>query len=189
MMMSLASTVLSGRLVSAVEKRYTNDNKAVSVFHLELDDRAPRATEATRVPITVWGGLAEAISTTLQPGMSILIEGRLQFNTQTMQDGRKSKQLEVVANTIQYLGQFPDGQYGFVNVQPQAQGYTQSGTTPSSPQTQNTGVTPPTTVPTPATAPTSNAPVAQATPSPDQSGGMFGYFQQDLQELEDDIPF
>lgn len=202
--MSMASTVLSGRLVSPVEKRYTNDNKAVSLFQLELDDRAPRATEAMRMMITVWGGLAESVATTLQPGMAVLLEGRLQFNTQTLPDGKKSKQLEVIANTVQYLGQFPDGQYGFVNIQPQSQGHTapSQATHQAAVASQHqapasyTPTSTPTSYATEVSSPPAQQPVSQtqnvAMPqeASGQGGtGMFGYFQQDLQELEDDIPF
>jgi single-strand DNA-binding protein len=65
--------------------------------------------EVCFVDITVWGKQAENCAEYLSKGRPVFIEGRLQFSTWETDDGQKRNKLEVVANTVQFLGQAGGG--------------------------------------------------------------------------------
>lgn len=183
--MSVVQIMLSGRVGSAVEKRFTPDNRSVAVFRLELDDVRPSpAGDAQVVPVTCWQRLADQAADNLQPGMNVLVEGRLQFNNQTTPDGRKTKHLEVVASSIQCF-------HGDSRLTPL------TGDTPQQGQRASMPAAAPPPTPAPAADPYGAYAVPAATPPAAQQpqpaaqggGGMFGFYTDALEESEDDIPF
>jgi single-strand DNA-binding protein len=194
--MSVVQVMLSGRVGSSVEKRFTPDNRAVFVFRLELDDVRPSpGGDVQVVPVTCWQRLADQASEHLQPGMNVLVEGRLQFNNQTTPDGRKTKHLEVVASTIQCFhgdsrltpltGDVPQ-QGQRLNGMGAAAAPAPSSSAPTDPYGAGAYA-----VPSPATMPVASPPqpAAAATAAPHAGGGMFGFYTDTLEESEDDIPF
>jgi single-strand DNA-binding protein len=100
------SVVLIGRLTRDPELRYVPSGQPVANFTLAVDRpfAASRgAREADFVTIVAWRKAAELVSTYLEKGRLVAIEGRLQIRTYETQDGRKQKAAEVVANRIQFL--------------------------------------------------------------------------------------
>lgn len=98
--MSLAKSVVTGTVYRAPEKRFTQNNIAVSAFVMNIGDR-----EETLIRVVSRrNGLDEVVSS-LSKGERVLVEGRLQTNTVKMDDGSDKRIYEIDANTIERMGE------------------------------------------------------------------------------------
>ena len=97
--MSLAKAVVTGTLYRAPEKRFTQNNIAVSSFVLNIGDREEMLIRV----ISRRTGLDEIVSG-LSKGDKVLVEGRLQTNAVKMDDGSEKRIFEIDAATIEALG-------------------------------------------------------------------------------------
>ncbi|MEM6328658.1 MAG: single-stranded DNA-binding protein [Planctomycetota bacterium] len=106
-MASYNRVVLVGNLTRDPELRHIPSGAAVSEIGLAVNDRVKKADqwvdETTFVDITLWGRTAEVACEYLSKGSSILIEGRLKFDSWE-KDGQKRSKLRVVADKMQMLG-------------------------------------------------------------------------------------
>jgi single-strand DNA-binding protein len=173
--MSFAKVVLSGTVASEPEKRFTPNNHAVTSFYLSVENigntNRQGGNEPFSVKITCWRNLAEAVTTQLSKGDSILVEGKLLLNSFQTQEGVQKKLFEVEANTIDKLPGRPEP----IMV---AQGASEEG----SQQPAQSGY---------------NASARTATPAYDASYGggapqgtsASGHFSSEDLLTEDDIPF
>jgi len=100
--MSVSRIQIAGQVGSAPEKRFTPNNTAVVTFALLIpaSGRANATDEPASVPVTCWGRLAESVSESLQPGQSILVDGRLQLDTLQTPDGTPKKAFAIEATTV-----------------------------------------------------------------------------------------
>ena len=98
--MSLAKSVVTGTVYRAPEKRFTQNNIAVSAFVLNIADREETLIRV----ISRRNGLDEVVSS-LSKGERVLVEGRLQTNTVKMDDGSEKRIYEIDANTIERMGE------------------------------------------------------------------------------------
>lgn len=101
--------VLVGNLTRDPELRYTPGGTAVTDVGMAINDRRKSANgewveETVYVDVTLWARLAEVASEYLNKGSSILIEGRLKFDTWETNDGQKRSKLRVVGERMQMLG-------------------------------------------------------------------------------------
>ena len=114
-MASFNRVILVGNLTRDVELRYTPQGTAVTDIGMAVNDRVKRndewVDEATFVDVTLWGRTAEVASEYLSKGSSLLIEGRLKFDTWE-QDGQKRSKLRVVGERMQMLGGRKSGSTG-----------------------------------------------------------------------------
>ena len=94
--MSLAKAVVTGTLYRAPEKRFTQNNIAVSSFVLNIGDREEMLIRV----LSRRTGLDEIVSG-LSKGDKVLVEGRLQTATVKMDDGSEKRILEIDAATIE----------------------------------------------------------------------------------------
>lgn len=94
--MSLAKAVVTGTLYRAPEKRYTQNNIAVSAFVLNIGDKEEMLIRV----ISRRTGLDEIVSG-LNKGDKVLVDGRLQTNTVKMDDGTEKRIYEIDAATIE----------------------------------------------------------------------------------------
>ena len=94
--MSLAKAVVTGTLYRAPEKRFTQNNIAVSAFVLNIGDKE----EILIRVISRRTGLDEIVSS-LNKGDKVLVDGRLQTNTVKMDDGTEKRIYEIDAATIE----------------------------------------------------------------------------------------
>ena len=62
--------------------------------------------------IKVWGAQGENCATYLSKGRPVAIDGRLEWSEWESQDGGKRSAVEVVADTVQFLGSRGDGDGG-----------------------------------------------------------------------------
>lgn len=98
--MSLAKAVVTGTLYRAPEKRFTQNNVAVSAFILNIADRDEMLVRV----LSKRTSLDEIVST-LEKGDNVLVEGRLQTAAVKMDDGTEKRIYEIDANTIERMGE------------------------------------------------------------------------------------
>lgn len=101
--------VLVGNLTRDPELRYIPSGTAVTEIGLAINERHKSAKgdwvdETVFVDITLWARLAEIAGEYLTKGSSVLIEGRLKFDTWESNDGQKRSKLRVVGERMQMLG-------------------------------------------------------------------------------------
>ena len=97
--MSLAKSVVTGTVYRAPEKRFTQNNVAVSGFVLNIGDR----DEILMRVVSKRTSLDEVVSS-ISKGDRVLVEGRLQTATVKMDDGSEKRIYEIDANAIEKMG-------------------------------------------------------------------------------------
>ena len=108
-MASINRVVLVGNLTRDPELRQTPNGKSVCTLGLAVNDRYKNeAGEWVERPnyfdIVVWGAQAESCSRYLSKGRPVAVDGRLSYRSWEAQDGSKRSKIEVIANTVQFLG-------------------------------------------------------------------------------------
>ncbi len=96
--MSVAKSVVTGIVYRAPEKRFTQNNIAVSAFVLNIGER----NEILIRVVSRRNSLDEIVSS-LTKGDRVLVEGRLQTNTVKADDGAERRIYEIDANAIEKL--------------------------------------------------------------------------------------
>lgn len=97
--MSLAKAVVTGTVYRAPEKRFTQNNIAVSAFVLNIGER-----EETLIRVISRRNALDEIVSSLNKGEKVLVEGRLQTASVKMDDGSEKRIYEIEANTIERFG-------------------------------------------------------------------------------------
>ena len=97
--MSLAKSVVTGTVYRAPEKRFTQNNVAVSGFVLNIGEQ-----EEVLIRIISKKQSLDNIVSSLNRGDRVLVEGRLQTETVKMDDGSEKKIFEIEANTVEKMG-------------------------------------------------------------------------------------
>ena len=97
--MSVAKAVVTGTVYRAPEKRFTQNNVAVSAFVLNIGDR-----EETLIRVISKRTALDEIVSALSKNDRVLVEGRLQTNTVKMDDGSEKRIYEIDAITIEKMG-------------------------------------------------------------------------------------
>lgn len=98
--MSLAKAVVTGTIYRAPEKRFTQNNIAVSAFVLNIGER-----EETLIRVISRRNALDEIVSSISKGERVLVEGRLQTAAVKMDDGSEKRIYEIDANTIEKLGE------------------------------------------------------------------------------------
>ena len=96
--MSLAKSVVTGTVYRAPEKRFTQNNIAVSAFVLNIGER-----EETLIRVISRRNALDEIVSSISK--RVLVEGRLQTAAVKMDDGSEKRIYEIDANTIEKLGE------------------------------------------------------------------------------------
>lgn len=96
--MSLAKSVVTGTVYRQPEKRFSQNNVAVSAFVLNIDER----DEMLLRIISKRNSLDEVVSS-LSKGDKVLVDGRLQTATVKMDDGSDKRIYEIDANSIEKI--------------------------------------------------------------------------------------
>ncbi len=108
-MASYNRVILVGNLTRDPELRYIASGTAVTDIGLAVNDRRKNANgewveETQFIDVTLWARQAEVASEYLSKGASVLIEGRLKFDTWESAQGEKRSKLRVVGERMQMLG-------------------------------------------------------------------------------------
>ena len=96
--MTLAKAFVTGVVVKAPEKRFTQNDMAIAGFTINIDQN-----NETLLRVVAFGNLADVISSTVAAGDSVAVEGRLQANTNKLPNGKDKKIFEISANTVEKI--------------------------------------------------------------------------------------
>jgi single-strand DNA-binding protein len=102
-MASFNRIILAGNLTRDFEVRYTQDQAAIVSNTLAVNRKFKDKDETTFVDFTAFGKQAETMNQYLKKGSNILIEGRLQQQSWTTQEGQKRSKLVVIVESFQFL--------------------------------------------------------------------------------------
>ena len=98
--MSIAKAVVTGTVYRAPEKRFTQNNVAVSAFVLDMGDR-----EEMLIRVISKRQILDEIVDTLNKGDRVLVEGRLQTAVVKMDDGSEKRIYEIDAAKKEKMGE------------------------------------------------------------------------------------
>jgi single-strand DNA-binding protein len=102
--------VLVGNLTKDPELRHTPSGTPVCKLRLAVNSRQKDGAtgEWTDKPnyfdITVWGNQGESCAQFLSKGRAVGVDGRLDWREWETQDGSKRQAVEVIADTVQFIG-------------------------------------------------------------------------------------
>ena len=110
--------VLVGNLTKDPELRHTPSGTAVCSLRLAVNTRRKDSAtgEWTEKPnyfdITVWGNQGESCAQYLGKGRPVAVDGRLEWREWDAQDGTKRQAVEIIADSVQFLGGRGDAEGG-----------------------------------------------------------------------------
>ena len=114
---SINRVVLVGNLTRDPELRHTPGGTPVCSLRLAVNSRRKDETgqwidKPNYFSISVFGNQAESCTQYLSKGRPVAIDGRLEWREWQAQDGAKRESVEVVADSVQFLGSRGDGAGG-----------------------------------------------------------------------------
>jgi single-strand DNA-binding protein len=109
--------VLVGNLTRDPELRHTPSGTAVCSLRLAVNSRrkdqtGPWVEKPNYFDVTVWGQQGENCAQYLAKGRSVGVEGRLEWREWDAQDGTKRQAVEIIADSVQFLGGRGEGEGG-----------------------------------------------------------------------------
>ena len=110
---SFNKVLILGNLTRDPELRYIPSGQAVANFTVAVNrsylaQSGEKKEEVSFIRVVVWGRHAEVCNEYLKKGSSVFVEGRLQSRSWDAPDGTKRSTIEVIAQTVQFLGR-PSG--------------------------------------------------------------------------------
>lgn len=139
-MASFNRVILVGNLTRDIELRYTPAGTPVTDMGLAVNERVKRneqwTEEVNYFDITLWSRTAEVAAEYLSKGSSVLIEGRLKYETWE-QDGQKRSKVKVIGEKMQMLGGRSGGGSG--GPHHSGSGVSTGSSSPSAPAEQSAG--------------------------------------------------
>ena len=102
--------VLTGNLTKDPELRTTPNGTSVCSLRVACNTRRKDQSTGEWVDkpnyfdVTVWGAQGENCATYLQKGRPVAVDGRLEWREWETQDGAKRQSVEIVADSVQFLG-------------------------------------------------------------------------------------
>jgi single-strand DNA-binding protein len=116
-MAAINRVVLVGNLTKDPELRHTQSGMAVCSLRLAVntrrkDDTGQWVDKPNYFDITVWGNQGERCAQYLAKGRPVGVDGRLEWREWETPEGNKRQAVEVVADTVQFLGSRGDGDGG-----------------------------------------------------------------------------
>jgi single-strand DNA-binding protein len=115
-MASINRVVLVGNLTRDPELRHTPSGMAVCSLRIAVNTRRKDQASGQWVEkpnyfdITVWGQQGENCAQYLSKGRPVGVDGRLEWREWDAQDGTKRQAVEVIADSVQFLGGRGDGE-------------------------------------------------------------------------------
>jgi single-strand DNA-binding protein len=121
-MANINRVVLVGNLTKDPELRHTPSGTAVCKLRLAVNTRQKDAQtgewgdKPNYFDVTVWGNQGESCAQYLSKGRPVGVDGRLDWREWEAQDGTKRQAVEIIADSVQFLGSRGDaeGQPQFV---------------------------------------------------------------------------
>ena len=108
-MANINRVVLVGNLTRDPELRTTPSGTSVCKLRLAVNSRTRGADgqwadKPNYFDVTVWGNQAESCSQYLSKGRPVGVDGRLDWREWDAQDGTKRQAVEIIAESVQFLG-------------------------------------------------------------------------------------
>jgi single-strand DNA-binding protein len=110
---NLNVVVVTGNLTRDPELRSLPSGTSVCKLRVAVNSRRKdQSGEWVDKPnyfdVTVWGAQGENCATYLSKGRPVAIDGRLEWREWEAQDGSKRQSVEIIANSVQFLGSRDD---------------------------------------------------------------------------------
>lgn len=101
--------VITGNLTRDPELRHLGSGTAVCELRVAVNSRRKDQSgnwvdKPNYFDVVVWGAQGENCSTYLSKGRPVAIEGRLDWREWEAKDGGKRQAVQIIANTVQFLG-------------------------------------------------------------------------------------
>ena len=118
--------VLTGNLTRDPELRSTPSGTSVCSLRIACNTRRKDSSgewvdKPNYFDVTVWGAQGENCSTYLSKGRPVAVEGRLEWREWEANDGTGKRQaVEIIANSVQFLGSRGDDQGGGNGIAPRS---------------------------------------------------------------------
>jgi single-strand DNA-binding protein len=115
---SINRVVLVGNLTRDPELRHTPSGTAVCSLRLAVNSRRKDAAtgewgeKPNYFDVTVWGNQGESCAQYLSKGRPVAVDGRLDWREFEAKDGSKRQAVEIIADSVQFLGGRGDGEGG-----------------------------------------------------------------------------
>ena len=109
--------VLVGNLTRDPELRHMPSGTAVCKLRIAVNTRQKDAQgnwgdKPNYFDVTVWGNQGESCAQFLSKGRPVGVDGRLDWREWEAQDGTKRQAVEIIADSVQFLGGRPEGEVG-----------------------------------------------------------------------------
>src|SRR5438874_12351827 len=110
--------VLLGNLTRDPELRHTPSGMAVCSLRIAVNTRRKDAAtgewgeKPNYFDVTVWGNQGENCAQYLAKGRPVAVDGRLEWREWEAQDGSKRQAVEIIADSVQFLGGRQDAEGG-----------------------------------------------------------------------------
>jgi len=116
-MANINRVVLVGNLTRDPELRHTPSGNPVCKLRIAVNTRRKDAQgnwgdKPNYFDVTVWGNQGESCAQFLSKGRPVGVDGRLDWREWEAQDGTKRQAVEIIADTVQFLGSRGDGEGG-----------------------------------------------------------------------------
>ena len=116
---NINSVVITGNLTRDPELRSTPSGTSVCGMRVAVNSRRKDGDQWVDKPnyfdVTVWGAQGENCATYLSKGRPVAVQGRLDWREWQDKEGNKRQSIEIIADTVQFLGSrdgAPQGQGG-----------------------------------------------------------------------------
>jgi single-strand DNA-binding protein len=101
--------VITGNLTRDPELRHTGGGTAVCDLRVAVNSRRKDQSgnwvdKPNFFDVTVWGAQGENCANYLSKGRPVAIEGRLDWREWETKEGQKRQAVQIIANTVQFLG-------------------------------------------------------------------------------------
>lgn len=109
--------VLTGRLTSDPELHLLPSGNSVCHLRIAVNNRRrdPNGGWGEKpnfFDVVVYGGSGENVAKYMYKGRPVAVDGRLDWREWETQDGRKAQSVSVIARSVQFLGDPPNGSNG-----------------------------------------------------------------------------
>ncbi len=137
-MAAINRVVLVGNLTRDPELRHTPSGTAVCNLRLAVNTRRKDETgqwvdKPNYFDVTVWGNQGERCAQYLAKGRPVAVDGRLEWREWETPEGNKRQAVDIVADTVQFLGGRGDGEGGGGGYIPAEAAAAPAGDFPTSP--------------------------------------------------------
>jgi len=124
---NINSVVITGNLTRDPELRQTPSGTSVCGLRVAVNSRRKDASgdwvdKPNYFDVTVWGAQGENCANYLFKGRPVAIQGRLDWREWEAKDGGKRQSVDIIAETVQFLGSRDGGGQGQGQGQAQGQG-------------------------------------------------------------------